>query len=194
MNIPKFVVHLYSGGFDSTVLLYDLQAQGVRIHCLLFDYGQRHQKELNFAKRHCARLNVPFTVISIPTLGGSTLTDGSGGWVVPFRNPVMLAIGVNFAATVNADCVTIACNADDRDQFPDCRWATMDALNHAIKLSELRVEICAPYVNKRKWEIGDIGRQLGVAMDETWSCYAGDKEPCGTCPACLKLREALEHR
>lgn len=174
-------------------MLYDLIAQGCRVHCLLFDYGQQHRNELNFAKRHCQRLNVEFTTISTPTLIGSSLTDSGESVVVPFRNPIMLAFAVNIAAAIKADIVTIGCNADDRDQFPDCQWAVMDALNHAIKISRLNVEICAPYVNKRKWEIGDLGRQLGVNMDDTWSCYEGGKEPCGKCLACIKRKEALEH-
>jgi 7-cyano-7-deazaguanine synthase len=174
-------------------MLYDLQAQGCRLHCLLFDYGQRHQQELNWAKHHCDRLNVQQTVICLPTLQGSILTGSGGTWVVPFRNPVMLAMAVNFAAAIEADCVTIACNADDSADFPDCRWEVMDLLNHAITMSRLNVEICAPYVNKKKWEIADLGRQLGVNMEETWSCYAGGKEPCGTCPACVKRKVALEH-
>lgn len=189
--IPKFIVHLLSGGMDSTVMLYDLQAQECSIHCLLFDYGQKHQRELDFAKRHCKRLDVPFTIICLPTLKGSKLTDSGDNFVVPFRNPIMLSIAVNLAVSIGAESVTIACNADDRDDFPDCRWTVMDALNHAIRLSQLNVEICAPYVNKRKWEIGDLGRQLGVNMDDTWSCYAGGKEPCGTCPACQKRQEAM---
>lgn len=190
--ITKFVVHLLSGGLDSTVMLYDLLAQGCKVHALLFDYGQRHQTELNCAKRHCKRLDVTFTIISIPTLQGSALTDSGEGWVVPFRNPIMLALAVNMAVSIQADCVTIGCNADDAKDFPDCRWEVMDALNHAIKLSGLPVEICAPYMNKRKWEIGALGQKLHVNMADTWSCYAGGKEPCGKCPACRKREEALK--
>lgn len=192
MPIPKFVVLLYSGGLDSTVLLYDLQAQGCKLHCLSIYYGQQHFRELDFARRHCQRLSVPFTTMVLPTLLGSSLTNSKGSIVVPFRNPILLAMGVNLAVSISADCVAIGCNADDAETFPDCRWATLDALNHAIKLSCLPVEICAPYVNKRKWEIGDLGRQLEVDMDNTWSCYQGSTDPCGTCPACQKRTLAFK--
>lgn len=177
---------------DSTVLLYDLVNQGASIHCLLFDYGQRHQKELNFAKQHCTRLNLPFTLICLPTLQGSKLTDSGESFVVPFRNPIMLSMAVNLAAAIGADSVTIGCNADDAEDFPDCRWETIDALNHAIKLSGLLVTIRAPYVQKRKWEIGAIGQELHVNLGETWSCYTGGNEPCGTCPACQKRQLAMK--
>lgn len=189
--IPRFVIHLLSGGLDSVVLLYDLLKQGCRVHALLFEYGQRHQVELDYAKSHCRETNTPFTIICLPTLQGSALTDSGEGFVVPFRNPIMLAMAVNLAVAQKADSVTIACNADDAEMFPDCRWAAMDALNHAIRISRLNVEICAPYVNKTKREIVAIGRTLGLDFTDTWSCYRGGNEPCGKCPACIKRTEAL---
>lgn len=173
-------------------MLYDLRAQGCRVHCVLFDYGQQHKRELFFARQHCAKLGVEFTTIELPSrLRGSKLTDCGESWVVPFRNPIMLAMAVNLAVAAQANSVTIACNADDAEMFPDCRWAAIDALNHAIKLSCLPIEICAPYVNKQKCEIVALGLKLGVDISETWSCYAGGDAPCGACPACLKRQEAL---
>lgn len=194
MMLPKFVIHLLSGGLDSTVMLYDLQVQGCRLHCLLFDYGQQHAKrELEFARHHAYRLGVEFTTITLPErLRGSKLTACGESWVVPFRNPILLSLAVNLAVSAQADNVTIACNADDAADFPDCRWAAIDALNHAIKISGYSVEIAAPYINKPKWQIGDLGRQLGVDMDATWSCYAGGEVPCGVCPACQKRTLAFK--
>lgn len=88
---------------DSTVLLYDLVSQDVRPHCLLFDYKQRHAQELTFAKFHCSRLGAMLTTIELPMLRGSSLTDGVGSVVVPFRNPIMLSLAVNFAASIGAE-------------------------------------------------------------------------------------------
>lgn len=190
--IPKFVILLLSGGLDSIVLLYYLISEGVKVHCVLFDYKQRHVQELEWAKQHCHRNNVLFTTITLPQLLGSELTDGSGGVVVPFRNPVLLSMAVNMAIASNAEEVAIACNADDQNEFPDCRWATLDALNHAIKLSGYDVKIVAPFVNKSKAWIVSLGRDLGVQFNETWSCYRGGIEPCGKCLACIKRAEALK--
>lgn len=173
-------------------MLYDLVTQGCRVHCLLFDYRQRHVQEIDFAKLHCKRLNVQWTRVELPMLLGSKLTDGQGSVVVPFRNPIMLSVAVNFAASIGADSVTIGCNADDAEMFPDCRWAAMDALNHAIKIAGYSVEICAPYVNQKKWWIARLGSDLKVPMFETWSCYEGGLEPCGKCLACEKRSEALK--
>lgn len=192
--INKTIVHLLSGGLDSVTMLYDLHGQGHSVHCLLFDYGQQHKQELVFAKAHTHRLGLLYTTITLPLLRGSAITDGSNSWVVPFRNPIMLAHAVNVAIEAKADTITIGCNADDACDFPDCQWAAIDALNHCIKISGYEVEICAPYIQKSKWEIMDMAKSFGVPMSEIWTCYKGGSSPCGECPACRKLEAAMAHK
>ena len=84
------VVLLLSGGLDSVTLLYQMHGDGEALHAVLFDYKQRHAQELELAKYHCRRLEVPFTTIELPALVGSQLTDGAGAWVVPNRNMVLV--------------------------------------------------------------------------------------------------------
>lgn len=175
-------------------MLYDLRAQGHSVHCVLFDYKQKHVQELTFAKGHCHRLGLLFTTIEVPQLKGSELTDGKGGVVVPNRNAILLSLAVNLAVAANADTVTFACNKDDETQFPDCRMAFVQSYNNLLLMAEIPVEVCAPYIDKAKWEIADLGRQLGVNMDDTWSCYRGGEKPCGECPACIKRAEALNRK
>lgn len=45
----KSAVLCFSGGLDSTVLLYNLLEEGYDVYCLSVDYGQRHKEELNHA-------------------------------------------------------------------------------------------------------------------------------------------------
>lgn len=189
--IPKYIVNCLSGGMDSVVGLYDLVAQGHKVHNIIFEYGQRHVQETIWAKHHSGRLNCLYTTVSLPQLKGSSLTDGSGGVVVPVRNTVFLSFAVNLAVSAGADTVTYWCNADDEAQFPDCRVKFLNAYNEMLKAQEINVEVCAPYIHKAKWQIGDLGRQLGVNFYETWSCYRGGKEPCGICPACVQRAKAM---
>lgn len=191
MPMTNFVVHLLSGGLDSVVMLYDLVGEGTKVHCVLFDYQQRHIKELEFAQRHCERLNVLYTKITLPQLRGSTLTDGSGTVVVPNRNAIMLSLAVNLAVEAKADLVTFAANQDDEEVFPDCRVSFVEAFNQMLKAAELKVQVAAPYLDKRKSWIKRLGDDMGVRLDETWSCYAGGLQPCGECPACKKREAAL---
>ena len=100
---PKHIIHLMSGGLDSTTMLYELHSKGHNIHCLMFDYKQKHVQELNFAKLHCHRLAVLFTVKELPHLSG--LTDEN--WIVPNRNAIFLSMGVNLAVQAKASTITI---------------------------------------------------------------------------------------
>jgi 7-cyano-7-deazaguanine synthase len=183
--IPKIIIHLLSGGLDSVTMLYDLKAQGHSIHCLLFNYGQAHKQELDCAQYHCVKLHIGYTLMEIPELGG--LSEES--WIVPNRNAIFLSHAVNLAAKASADTITIGCNADDAGYFPDCRMEFIEAMNRATRLAGYDVEICAPYISKKKWQIGDLARQMGVKLIEIWTCYqpTATGEACGKCPACLKL-------
>lgn len=189
--IPKTIIHLLSGGMDSVVMLYDLLDQGHHVHCVLFDYKQRHIKELDFAKWHCQWRKVDYTLIKLPQLRGSELTDGSGGVVVPNRNAIFLAHAVNIAVAAGADTVTYACNKDDEAAFPDCRMAFVQMFNTLLTTAEIRVEVCAPYQDWPKWKIGAKAQMMRVPLTETWSCYRGGEKPCGECPACVKREAAI---
>lgn len=191
MMIPKCAVLCLSGGFDSVVGLYWLISQGCKVHNVIFEYGQRHVQETVWAKHHSLRMGCLHTTITIPQLRGSTLTDGSGGVVVPCRNTVFLSHAVNLAIEAKAESVVYCCNADDEAVFPDCRMRFVETYNAMLKSQEINVEVCAPFVHMAKWQIGDLGRQLGVNFDESWSCYRGGKEPCGVCPACKQRASAV---
>lgn len=186
--IPKTIVLLLSGGLDSVTALYELKAQGHLIHCLSVNYQQPHVQELELAKMHCQRLGVLFTVIELPALGGLNKES----WIVPNRNAILLSLAVNLAVQAKADTVVIGCNADDEAAFPDCRQSFLQYYNWMLKAAQIPVEVCAPYLDKKKWEIVDLARQLGVKMNEIWTCYQPkDGKPCGACPACEKLKLAL---
>jgi 7-cyano-7-deazaguanine synthase len=53
----KKAVVLLSGGLDSSTTLYDAVAQGYDCHCLVFDYGQKHKKEIIQAKALARKAN-----------------------------------------------------------------------------------------------------------------------------------------
>ena len=186
--IPKTIIHLLSGGLDSVTMLYDLVGQGHRVHALLFDYRQRHKQELLWAKTHAQRCGVLYTTMDLPELGG--LTEQS--WIVPNRNAVFLSVAVNVACKFGADTVTIGCNAEDSESFPDCRKAFLDAMNATVRAAGYDVEICAPYLDWPKWKISGLAREMGILPHEIWTCYKGGEKPCGECPACKKLQSAMK--
>lgn len=184
------IIHLLSGGIDSTVMLYDLHTNGEKVRCLLFDYGQRHVQELTFAKWHCRRLGVFFELIELPKLYGSDLTGRGKGVVVPNRNAVFLSVAISYAVAHGFELVTIGCNKDDAEVFPDCRVNFIMAFNYAMSAAGYSQQVSARYSDKPKWWIMQHGNELGVPWKQTWSCYRGGLKPCGKCLACKKAKEA----
>ncbi|MGY8713551.1 MAG: DUF7411 family protein, partial [Verrucomicrobiia bacterium] len=71
-------VVLFSGGLDSTVLVYDLLNEGADLKLLSIDYGQRHEKELKSSSEIAESLGLEHEILRLPMLnnllGGSALT------------------------------------------------------------------------------------------------------------------------
>lgn len=182
--LPKTIIHLMSGGLDSTACLRMLMDEGHSVHCLLVNYRQPHGKELWFAEHTCKRWNVECTTLDLPKLGGLT----NGNWIVPNRNALLISLAVSVAMKAGADTVTIGCNADDAAMFPDCREPFLDAMDHAATLAETRVEVCAPFLTWSKARIARYASDVGIRTSDVWWCYRGGDEPCGECPACRKMQ------
>ena len=196
--MAKFI-HLLSGGLDSTVLLYDLLDQGHKSHCILYDYGQRHIKELGFAEATCAKLGVTYDKIVLPPqlFERSALTTGAESLVgqptiVPNRNMVLISMAASYALSHGCTAVSCAINSDDAEVYPDCRAEFIKHLNFALRCCHTRrMEVHVPYIVRTKAKVVEIGRRLNVPLGETWSCYAGGDEPCGQCGACQVRLKAI---
>lgn len=191
LNQP--VIHLLSGGLDSTAMLYDLRSQGIPVHCLLFNYGQVNIQELDCARRHCQSTDTLFTVVELHRIRGlfarSSLTDGNGGKIVPNRNAVFLHIAASIAAGQGVEQVTIGMNKDDQHDFPDCGQEFLSAVNLSLYKAGLNVVVAAPYMDMTKAQIVSKSRKHQWPIEDTMSCYAGTK--CGQCDACKARKAAL---
>lgn len=205
-------VAIVSGGLDSATLAYLLKSQGYELTLLSFNYGQRHVKELDFARRCAGRLEAVFELIDLSGVGkllsGSALTDSSievpdGHYeapnmritVVPNRNAIMLSVAYGVAVAQGASLVATAVHAGDHHIYPDCRpefIAAFDAMQRLAVAGFGDIQISAPFVNTTKAEIVALGASLGVPFGDTWSCYKGGAEHCGKCGTCVERREAFQ--
>ena len=175
-----------------------------------FDYGQRHAKELEFARACAARLGVPFDLIDMRSVGahltGSALTDDldvpDGHYaeetmkvtVVPNRNAIMLAIAFGVAAAKGADAVATAVHGGDHFIYPDCRPAfteAFEAMQKAALDGYADIRLYTPFVYVPKSDIVTEGAAHGTPFEETWSCYKGGAVHCGRCGTCVERREAF---
>ncbi|MFZ4507896.1 MAG: 7-cyano-7-deazaguanine synthase QueC [Fimbriimonas sp.] len=214
--MPKAVV-LLSGGLDSATTLAIAQADGFEVAALTVLYGQRHQVEIEAAKRVALAAGVVdhrFVSVDLPAIGGSALTDDievpkdrdeeeMAGAIpvtyVPARNTVMLAIALGFAEVVRAQDIFVGVNAVDYSGYPDCRPEYIAAFEGLARLAtkagvegaSLRVH--APLIHWTKSEIIARGLALGVDYSLTHSCYDPvDGGPCGRCDSCTIRTKGFE--
>lgn len=192
------VVLLYSGGLDSTTLLYDLRAQGHQVQALSVNYFQSHVRELRAAEEICRRINVPFTKIDAPVFfGRRALLDGSGAFegentVVPGRNLVFLSLAMSLCIGRDGDAVAIGATKTDSAIYPDCRRDFLEAFGDLARLTYYpRFTLLTPYLELTKREVAEFAVDFGVPIDLTWSCYRGGETPCGNCGACHERASAI---
>ncbi|MBU0761828.1 MAG: 7-cyano-7-deazaguanine synthase QueC [Candidatus Altiarchaeota archaeon] len=203
-------VVLLSGGLDSAVTAYIAKAQGYDIYALTFDYGQRHRKEIEAAKKIVKKLSVvehKILSIDLTQIGGSALTSDLAVpqgksfseiksseeipvTYVPARNTILLSCALGYAEVVGADAIFIGANHMDYSGYPDCRPEYFAAFQDLANLATKRgiegnyVEIKTPIINLDKKEIILKGAELNVPFELTWSCYVGGEKACGKCDSC----------
>ncbi|MGB0720227.1 MAG: 7-cyano-7-deazaguanine synthase QueC [Bdellovibrionales bacterium] len=200
-----------SGGLDSVTLAHHIAKHHTLSGLISFNYGQRHKKELHFAKCCADRLGVAHDVVDIShfgaLLGGSALTDQNNAvpdghyqedtmkiTIVPNRNAIMLTIAYGVATARGLDAVATAVHGGDHFIYPDCRPPFINAFaamqNHALQ-GVADISLYTPYLDKTKGDIAAEAEALGVPIGETWSCYKGGEIHCGRCGTCVERREAL---
>ena len=201
-------VLVYSGGLDSTTLLYEYK-DSIAL-AVSFDYGSKHNKrELEYAALNCKRLGIRHLVIPLEfmgryfksdlLIGGGDIPEGSyadenmKSTVVPFRNGIMLSIAAGLAESYELDAIMLANHSGDHAIYPDCRPEFIEGMAAAVEAGTYNgVKVVSPYCNMTKRDIALRGRELGVDYSLTYSCYKGGEKHCGKCGTCVERKEALE--
>ena len=213
MKKNKIVITL-SGGMDSSVLLYKAAEQYKEVHTVTFDYGQRHDRELQAAEKQLVNAkhdfpNVSFTnklldVKYIKDIADtSSLTnddidtpdvkevmgEAQPKSYVPFRNMMFLSILLSYAEKLKADEVWYgAAEADSLAGYWDGSVQFVDKINQICLLNrEIDVSVRAPLLEMSKKDIILNGGELGVNFADTYTCYSGEY-PCDANSASSALR------
>jgi 7-cyano-7-deazaguanine synthase len=192
------------------------RAEGYELHALTVVYGQRHDAEIEAAKRVAHAVDVErHEIVEIPLhrFGGSALTadievpkdrdeaDMADIPVtyVPARNTVLLSMALANAEVIGSTDIFVGVNAVDYSGYPDCRPEFVEAFERLARLAtkagvegaEIRVH--APLIRMTKREIVETGLRLGVDYSLTHSCYDPvDGRACGRCDSCTLRRRAFE--
>ena len=202
-------VVIYSGGMDSFTVLHRAIREGLNIHALSFDYGQRHRRELDTARQVCESLGIPHQVVDIRAIHGmidnSALTnsaidmptgdydaDNLSATVVPNRNMILLSLAIAKAVNIGAGRVDYGAHGGDHVLYPDCRPEFVEAMNHVAGIANFEpVTLHAPYLASTKADILREGLAMGLDYRHTWTCYQGRELACGVCGSCRERLEAF---
>jgi len=204
-SVNEKALVILSGGQDSTTCVFwAIDRFGKdSVETLTFDYGQRHRIELAAAGAVATYAGVPNHVLPINTfgrIGGNALTDDSVGvpntiaanelpaTFVPGRNLIFLTFAAAYAWPRDIHNLVTGVAQTDYSGYPDCRRATIDALEQTLALGlERRITIHTPLMHLSKRETVLLAKELGAvdAMGLTHTCYNGSRPPCGECAACI---------
>lgn len=210
----KRAIVVFSGGQDSTTCLIQALIQYDEVHCLTFDYGQRHKEEIEIARKLAVQLGAyvhkVINVSLINELAVSSLTHGhipvqvyeetpSGlsNTFVPGRNILFLTLAAIYAYQVEATSIIIGICETDFSGYPDCRNEFVQALNTAVNLGIARdLNFVTPimWLNKAEtWALADYYHQLDRVRYDTLTCYNGVRGAgCEQCTACYLRARGLK--
>lgn len=198
----KKAVILFSGGLDSTTILFYALSKGYKCRCLIFDYGQRHSKEIETAVEIARSVKCGFDIVKIKLPWSSDALTNRNSKIphklpkkgvipptyVPGRNTLFLSYALSCAEAEKADALFIGVNSVDFSNYPDCTPQFIKAYGNVLKALKTKISVEAPLLRMTKAQIIKLGTKLGVPYEKTWSCYAGGRRPCGVCDSC-RLRE-----
>lgn len=215
----KKAVVLVSGGLDSTTAMAIAKREGYEIYAMSFNYGQRHLRELESAKKVAEFFGAKAHIIidiDLRKIGRSALTAhievpkgrseeemGRGIPItyVPARNTIFLAFALAWAEVLEASDIFIGVNVIDWSGYPDCRPEYTQAFERMANLAtkagvegRTNIRIHTPLMHLTKAEIIKKGVELGVDYGLTWSCYDPTEEgkACGRCDSCQLRRKGFK--
>ncbi|MDO6763969.1 7-cyano-7-deazaguanine synthase QueC [Agarivorans sp. 1_MG-2023] len=202
-------VVIYSGGMDSYTVLHKTLQLGLQPFALSFNYGQRHIKELEYAKNVCDEQSVEHKIVDISSINqlleGSSLTsdidipegdyqeESMKSTVVPNRNMILLSLAIGYAVSIGAKKVFYGAHSGDHAIYPDCRPEFVRKMNEVSLIANYEaVEVISPYLEQSKIDILSDGLAMNLDYAKTWTCYNGRDLACGKCGACQERLEAFK--
>ncbi|GEK58028.1 7-cyano-7-deazaguanine synthase QueC [Marinococcus halophilus] len=204
-------VVVFSGGQDSTTCLFWALEQFEEVIAVTFSYGQRHDEEIEVAKRIAEDINIEHHVLDmglLSQLAPNALTRddieveaGEDGELpstfVEGRNLLFFSFATILASQKKAKHIVTGVCETDYSGYPDCRDVFVKSLNVSLNLAigkEFVLHTPLMWLDKKEtWELADRLGRLKYIKDETLTCYHGiPGDGCGECPACNLRRAGYE--
>ena len=187
-------VVLYSGGMDSTVVLHHALNSFKKITALTFNYGQKHQIEIDTASQYIQELNntnINHVIVNLKDIGTNLTTsaltnlninvpnikdvlgDPQTVTYVPNRNLMFLSIAAAFAESLKAEHIFYgAARADDTSGYWDCTNEFRNLINQILSLNRRNsIKVEAPLIDFDKKQIIELGIGYRIDFNLTHTCY-----------------------
>ena len=201
------ILVIYSGGLDSYTLLNKALVDNESVEAITFNYGQKHYKEIEYAKKACDELAIKHEIVNLDLeniLDSSALVGDSeipkGNYdkekmkqtVVPNRNMIMISVAASLAIKNNCDYLWYAAHAGDHEIYPDCRPEFIKKLGDVLSICDYQeIKFEAPFMNFTKQQIVAEGLKMNLNYKNAWTCYVGGEKPCLKCSSCLERISAF---
>lgn len=203
-NIKKGII-LASGGLDSTTLCYLFIKKNIEFIPLIINYGQHCFKteleRLNevLPENYVNKIEI-LDVSEVYKYSNSKFINASNLWeekitaedlYIPYRNVLILTIAASFARTLGLNYVYSAFINSNHAKEIDCSNDFFNNLENLLKeYGSVKIEM--PFKDFSKFEVANLGIELGAPIGKTFSCQASPEIPCGACPNCVDRLEALK--
>ncbi|WP_223700553.1 7-cyano-7-deazaguanine synthase QueC [Sutcliffiella deserti] len=210
MSIREKAMVVFSGGQDSTTCLAWAMREFEEVEAVTFHYGQRHELEIECAKKIASDLGVTHRVLDMSLLGQLTpnaltrsdieIEEKEGELPSTFvdgRNLLFLSFAAVAAKQIGAKHIVTGVCETDFSGYPDCRDVFIKSLNVTLNLSmDYPFVIHTPlmWLNKAEtWKLADDLGYLNFVRTKTLTCYNGIvADGCGDCPACKLRKRGLD--
>lgn len=209
MKKEKAVV-VFSGGQDSTTCLFWAMKHFCEVVAVTFDYNQRHQLEIDVAKKIAEELNIEHHILDMSLLNQlapNALTRNDiaieqeegelPSTFVPGRNLLFLTFASILAGQIGAKHIVTGVCETDFSGYPDCRDVFIKSCNVTVNLAmdgQFVIHTPLMWLNKAEtWKLADELGAFDFVREKTLTCYNGMiADGCGECPACQLRQRGLE--
>ena len=219
-SLSETALLIFSGGQDSTTLLYWAKKRFTQVEALTFAYGQRHAVELKQASWIAQAENIPHQIIDLTALfalnSHNALVNPNlkiesqdphlatvPNTFVPGRNLLFLNVAMLIAYERNINHLIVGMSQADYSGYPDCREPFVRSAEQALRLATERAYVIHTplmYLNKAQtWLMAQELGALPSVIEHSHTCYEGNRTlrhewgyGCGVCPACVLRKNGFE--
>lgn len=214
-KLPSKTVIMLSGGIDSTVLAYYLRSKCAELRGVSLNYGQRNYTQ---ARRTINKLSVELQLPVEHIDLGETVRSFLGfmpreyddHYVILCESPKsehvqiyepassffgVMAVAASYTVAIGYEMLVQGYNKDDLNEdrwrygkLPEVQKSIVKGLT---AYPNVRFGMTNPFVERDKEAIIRLGAVLKVPLGDTWSCWDGSVQQCGTCPGCLSRKEGF---